>query len=281
MTRRRYHCFIAGLPELSLDEMKAWISIESFKEILWEILHPDDYQQVRLVFMNEDHRNLIGFLQGNVPFQQGTGNYSQDDFERQRSLFSSILPAADILPPYMVQVMKDAGRDEKEFDANEASHRLEEGYDHYIREQGSRFQRSFHAFECNLKNLLTYMKAGEHQRDQKKYLTGNTPLAQHLRELAGKNIASFPEFEWFEEVLSYTVLSSLAEEELQFDRLRWLVIEELIFFEDFTIDWILGYLHQMLILDRWSKLKKEDGKARLSDFLDEARQESIHWQQAR
>jgi len=75
--------------------------------------------------------------------------------------------------------------------------------------------------------------------------------------------------------MSYTGSQSFAEEEMKFDRLRWRVIEELIQFEDFSIERILGYLQQMLILKRWSSLKKEPGEAKLREIMDKSRSEAL------
>ena len=58
--KNQYYCFISGLPNLSFDDQKEWISIAAFKKMLEDNLHPDDYKQVELVFLNEDHRGQIG-----------------------------------------------------------------------------------------------------------------------------------------------------------------------------------------------------------------------------
>jgi len=274
MIRRQYHCFIAGLPDLSLHEPREWTSPGSFKKILEDQLHPDDNSQVELVFLKEDHHHLMTFLEtGDTP-EQGFGNFSVEDFKNQVSLFSSILPAADILPPYMVEVLKDHFMD-KQKNALEVRRMLTDGYYRHIMKNGSVFLRRYTAFDYDLNNLLAFIKAGDHGLEQERFISGDSGFLKHLRRYIGKSLLKDPEFEYFDEIMSYTGSQSFAEEEMKFDRLRWRVIEELIQFEDFSIERILGYLQQMLILKRWSSLKKEPGEAKLREIMDKSRSEAL------
>ena len=62
MVKRQYHCLISGLPSLFFDGDKPWTSPAAFREMLAEDLHPEDYGQVELIFIKEDHLNLADFL---------------------------------------------------------------------------------------------------------------------------------------------------------------------------------------------------------------------------
>ena len=92
--------------------------------------------------------------------------------------------------------------------------------------------------------------------------------AEHLAANKGKSPATDPEFEFFDEIVSISESRSFSDQEIKYDRLRWRIINEMIFFENFSIDWILGYLQQLIIADRWSELKKESGEKRLREILD-------------
>jgi len=273
--QKQYHYFISGLPDLSFDDKKEWTSVTSFKKILEDQLHPDDYEQVKLVFLKDDHYNLINFLETGEIDEGRPGNFTLDHFRDQVSLFSAILPSEDILPPYMVKILQENIGDEAGINTVQISHMLAEGYYRYIIEKGSPFLKAFNEFDYNLNNLIAFMKTGEYLLDQKQFITGDSGHAMHLRSFAGKNLMKDHEFEYFEEILSYTESLSFAEEELKYDKLRWKVIEEMIFFEDFTLDWILGYLEQMIMISRWSSLKRESGEAKLRKMMHESWQETL------
>lgn len=275
MALREYHYFISGLPDLSFNEPGEWITPGSFKKILKEQLHPDDYRQAELVFLKEDHSHLISFLENGEMTAEGNGNYSADDYRNQISLFSSILPAADILPAYMVNVLRDHGPEDKEKDSLQIARMLTDGYYLHVMENGIPFLRKYTAFDYDLNNLLAFVKAGDHGLVQERFIAGDSGFSGHLRRYAGKSLPKDPGFELFDEIMSYTGSQSFAEEEIKFDRLRWRMIEELILFEDFSIEKILGYLLQMLILKRWSSLNKESGKAKLREILDRSTKEAF------
>ncbi len=275
MARRQYHYLISGLPDLSFNEPGEGISPGSFKKILEQQLHPDDYRQAELVFLKEDHSHLISFLENGEMTDEGYGNYSEEDYRNQVSLFSSILPAADILPGYIVKVLKDHGPEEREKDTLQISRMLTDGYYLHVMENGIPFLRKYTAFDYDLSNLLAFVKAGDHGLAQERFIAGDSGFSGHLRRYAGKSLPKDPGFELFDEIMSYTGSESFAGEEKKIDRLRWRMIGELTLFDDFTIEKILGYLLQMLILKRWSSLDRESGEAKLRELLDRSQKEAL------
>lgn len=269
MIKRQYHCFISGLPALSLDEPRLWISTPEFGEMLKENLHPDDYGQVELVFLENDNWNLTGYLVSGNTRDRLYGNYSVSDFQAQEKLFSEILPSGDILPQYMVNVIREDMQEEGKKDRLKIERALREGYYHHIMENGGQFLKAYTTFDFNLKNLVTFIKSGRHNISQEQFITGNSGHALHLKNYTGKNLVKDHDFEFFDEIVSYTESGSFVGEEMKYDRLRWRVIEDMIFFEDFSIDRIIGYLKHLLIVSRWSALNRDSGEEKLRQILSD------------
>ncbi|MDZ7740174.1 MAG: DUF2764 family protein [Bacteroidales bacterium] len=275
MINNQYHCFISGLPDISFDSRRAWIDIPDFKRMLKENLQPHDYRQAEMVFLEDDNRTLARFMAGDEIENGGAGNYTIDDYREQLEIFSAILPPDDILPDYMVEVIREVheAEDERKADILQTEHRLAEGYYSYIMANGSPFLKAFTQLNYNIKNLVAFIKAGEHGMEQERFITGSAGHAAHLRNYAGRNLSKDPEFEFFDEIISYSSTASFAEEERKYDRLRWQQAEDMTFFEDFSIDRILGYLQKMRILARWSPLDKNSGEEKLRDIVNSAWQE--------
>ena len=267
MNHHQYHCLIAGLPDLSLGDPVECISVPAFRRVLEEELFPEDFEQVRLVFLRDDHRNLVRFIETGEVDPDSAGNYTYEDFRDQFGLFSSIIPQEDILPPYMVRVMKEFHEMEQKADPVQISHALAGDYLEYVLEHGCRFLRAYIRFEYDLDNLLTYLEAGRHDMERGRYITGRTPHAEHLRQSLSHVLERDPEFEYFDEILSRSEITSIAERELRFDAMRWEKIDELIFFEDFDINRILGYLFKVMIVMRWSGLTRQKGESRIRGIL--------------
>ena len=275
MNHHQYYCLIAGLPDLSFDEPVEWTPVPTFKRMLEKELEPEDFFQVRLVFQREDHRNLFRYLESGKVDPEIGGNFTLRDFKKQERLFSSIIPQEDLLPPYMVRVMKELQSAEAELDKAATSHLLAGDYLDYILEHGCRFLRAYTCFEYDLANLLTYMEAGRHDMDPKRFITGNTSHAEHLRQSVSRIPSRDHEFEFFDEILSLSEVTSLSERELRFDAMRWERIDELIFFEDFDINRILGYLFKLMIVSRWPGLTRQKGDANLRNLLRETEAEYV------
>jgi hypothetical protein len=212
--------------------------------------------------------HLLDFLQTGEVQQAKHGNFTADEFREQIRLFSAILPADDILPPYMVNILRQHEESEGGPDFVQYSHDLATGYYHHIMQHGSDFLKTFTRFDYDMNNLLAFLKAREYGLDPKRFITGNSGLAKHLVQSSEKILTIDPEFEWFEELSALASLSPFADAELKMDQLRWKVIDDLIFFEEFSIDWILGYLQKMLIISRWAYLDASAGEKKLRKLIE-------------
>lgn len=279
MTRRHYHYLVAGLPGIYNGE-RLWTGIPEFKNHLEVHLHPEDFILVKYVLLQHDHQNLLHFLDtGDFPVETA-GNFTMEDFYNPEDHNAGSGQAALFMPDYLFRIlsrhaensgsivnMGSTGNKVKP-DLPALQKELDEGFFSFIMENGNDFLRRYYSFHYDLNNLLTYITTGAHKRNQEEYITGSTPHAQHLRELAGRNLVRDPDLEQFDEILSISEKTSFAEQEKAIDQLRWRVIDDFNLFEYFTIDRILGYLLQMHIAARWEQLDRTSGEKQLRRLID-------------
>ena len=275
MEERTYHCLVAGLPEIAFGDITLPISPLDLKGILRQELHDKDYSQLEMLLYPYDHENLVRFLQGLEGVEEGLANFSSGDFRDQQELFTAIVPGDDVLPAYMAEVMLHYLNAPKEIEHVRCRKDLDHAYYKHIELVGNRFVREYTQFEYDISNLLCFLKAARFDTEPVACVTGENPFARHLRQMKGKSITKYPEFEYFDEILSIekTTVYSLAE--LDYDRLRWSVIEEITLFEDFTGDAVLGYFAKLLIADRWSRMNESAGKERLLEAVEHALKDKI------
>jgi len=275
MSRNKYQYLIAGLPDLSLHDEKEWISVPDFREMLKKGLDSDDYEQVKLVFLRYDNENLVNYLEKGKINERLAANYRLEDFRNQEESFSSIIPEDDILPLYMVEVMKEFQGGKDNFNSLTYSHLIAQKYYQYIQENAGEFLRQYTTLEYDLANLLTYIESRNHAMDPEQFLTGSSSLTNHLREDVSRAMTKPPDFDLFTEIICYAELPAVAEKEMKYDELRWRMIDEMTFFEEFTIDRVLGYLFKMLIINRWTQLKHDQGEEKLRRIIRGAREFAI------
>lgn len=270
----KYHCLIAGLPELDLASRKAWVSSKDFRSQLEQELHPDDFGMVRLLFMKLDNDHLVDFIEHGSFNRREASNFSQEDFQHQVDQFDAILPEDDLLPSYMVEVLGQYQQPESSLDRVEVETAVADLYFDYIMEHGNDFLKDYTRFEYNMSNLLAYVEAGNHAMDPWKSIAGDTTFVKHLREDSSVTMAASAGFEMFNEITCYAELPFLSEKEMRYDEVRWRMIEEMVFFDEFTINSVLGYLMKILLVERWTRLEKGAGEEKLRGMVDAARNAS-------
>ena len=188
--------------------------------------------------------------------------------------FDAILPEGDLLPPYIVNVLRQYWQPESNPDRVEVEKVVADLYFDYIMEQGNEFLRDYTRFEYNMSNLLAYVEAGNHALDPWKFIAGNTTFVQQLREERSATMAATTGFEMFNEITCYAELPFQSEKEMRYDEVRWRMIEEMVFFDDFTVNTVLAFLLKVLLIERWTKLEKGAGEEKLRGMIEAARHAS-------
>lgn len=269
-----YHCLIAGLPELDLGSAKVWISSKEFRKQLEQEIQAEDFALVKLLFLRMDNDHLVDFIENGTFEEKDAANFGLGDFSYQVEQFDAILPEEDVLPPYMVDLLKQYMKPDLTIERVEIEREVADRYYDYLMEHGNDFLRQYTEFEYNISNLLAYMEAGNLAIDPWKHISGDTVFVKHLREDRSVTRAASAGFEMFNEITCYAELPFLSEKEMRYDEVRWRMIEEMAFFDEFTVNSILAYLLKILLIERWTPLVKEAGEEKLREMVDMARNSS-------
>jgi hypothetical protein len=274
MFKRYYHCFIAGLFDLGFDDGKSIPTLEDFRSELKEILHPDDFRLATCLFLPYDNRNLLKFLSGKSDGHDLLGNFSVEDFEEQVRILDSIIKENGILPAYMVEVVREWIAAEKNIDLIAAEKKLTEGYYSLVNETGNTFLRKWYAFELDLNNILVMKNSMDLGLDTSEQIVGSNQLAEELRVISRRK-SDFrvpPEPDYATSVFNIAGENEFLEREMKIDIVRWNYINDLIFFEYFTIEFIPGYMVKLSIALRWKNLDPDRGEEMLKLLVSELKE---------
>ena len=271
MFKRHYYYFVAGLADLVFDSSKTSLSMEEFREELKLNLHPDDYSLVSILFLPHDNENLISFLGGKEAEWDGLGGFSSEDFEEQKRVIESILKEKDVLPGYMVSMMRDWFESEERISESEMRKRLTEGYIKIALDSGNRFLENWIRFDSDINNIYTFLNAKTLDLDAVRYLIGNDQFVTDLSELyrSGKDFLIPVEPEYAPAIFKIATENEFLEAERKTDLARWNHIDSITFFEYFTIDQILGYLIKFFMVKRWENLDPGTGKEMLKKLVED------------
>lgn len=271
MLQRQYFYFVAGLADLLFDSGKSFAGMLEFREELKKNLHPRDFHLVSLLFLPYDNRNLINFLEGNGDAWDQLGNFSKEDFEEQMRIIRAILKEEDILPDYIVRIMREWASSEEGVKVPAVKKRLTEGYIGIVEGSGNRFLERWIRFETDLNNIFIFLNAKSLDMDPAAHMIGDDPFTRELLDLfrSGKDFTVSFESDYASEVFKIPTESEFLERERKIDLLKWNFIDTITFFEYFNIDLILGYLIKYSIVLRWARLDPETGREMLRKFITE------------
>lgn len=269
MFKRQYHYLIAGLADLSFDSGKGFAAIADFREELKTMLYTSDYSLVSIFFLPHDNKNLLAFMEGKTGEWDTLGNYSLQDMEEQKRIIDSILKEDDILPAYMVESMKNWFYSEKKSNRSEIERKLTEGYINIALTSGNRFLEKYTRFDRDMRNIFIFINSKTLGLDPVKFIAGDDPLANQLREVlpGGKGFNIPLEPEYVPGIFKIVMENEFLDREMKSDIARWDYVNEATFFEYFTIDWILGYLIKLSIVTRWKQLDPGLGKMMLDRLI--------------
>jgi hypothetical protein len=274
MFKRYYHCFIAGLYDLGFDDGKNIATLTDFREELKEILHPDDLDLTSIIFLPYDNSNLIRYMAGKRDEMDVLGNYTAEDFDDQIERLGSIIKVEDLLPEYMVAVISDWLAAEKSIDLLEAEKTLIHGYYTLAAKSGNRFLKRWTAYELDLNNILVLKNSMEMSLDASQQIIGTNELAEELKIISRRK-SDFrvpPEPDYATELFNIAGESEFLDREIKLDIAKWNYINDLIFFEYFTIDFILGYMVKLGIALRWKGLDQDTGERMLKRLVAELKE---------
>ncbi|MFP4023573.1 MAG: DUF2764 family protein [Thiohalospira sp.] len=264
MFRNYYHYFIAGLPEIYLDEEDINFSMFDFKQVLNEELFPDDYRLAQLLFLPYDNENLLLFLQGEYQNFNKLGNYSLQDFEVE---FSD--DPRNILPPYMYEFVNLYKNEEEAIDFDQSwENILTSMYYSHVSKTKNQFLQQWFEFNQHIKNILTGLNCRKYDLDVEKQLIGNNWVVEQIAKSNAKDFGLSIDLPYSVDVITLAEKDNFLAREKGLDQLKWDKVEELTLFDYFSIEVVLAYIIKLDIAYRWLGLDEETGREMFRKIID-------------
>lgn len=264
MFRNYYHYFIAGLPEIFLDDTEIQFQMLDFKHELKEHLRPEDYRLVELLFLPYDNQKLLQFLDEDYENQIKLGNFSFEDFEVE---FSD--EKQGILPSYMyefVEIFNDEERSKSVVKSWE--NLLTEMFYEYVLKTKNKFLKQWFVFNQNLNNILIGLNCRQYKLDTEKQLIGENDISRSIAKSNAKDFGLSVEFPEVTEILMQAEKENLMAREKGLDQIKWDKVEEITLFDYFTIEVVLAYTIKLDIAYRWLELDEENGREMFRKIID-------------
>jgi len=269
MIQRNYYALVAGLPDIVPDEKKTIFSSIQFREMLHEQIHQSDYELVKLFFLPFDHQNLLHLLFQTGKEWDNRGIYSQEELDLLRDKKTYESADLTIFPDYMVTFAEQFYGEESVETIFEAEQMLVRGYFEHLLNQNNAFVRKLANYKMTVANIMTALNGRKHNLPFDAALVGSGVIVDALKKSRARDFGLSAEVSDIEQLIQIFENENLLERELKMDQHQWNFLEDVTFFNYFTIEKVLAFLQKLFIVERWMALDTETGKKMFNQLLKE------------
>lgn len=262
--KNNYYCLIAGLPEVFLDDRKLSLSVNGFRELAQGALKKEDVKLMNLFFLPADNKQILRLLNKMDPDTALETVYPLQQLEDE------IAEPKNSLPAYMNQFIADFKREHLKYETS-PENVLSWMYYDYLMHCGNKFVRMYAEFSMNIKNLVSALTCRKYGKEVAPEIIGNNAFSKALRTSNSKDFGVTMEYPYAEKVISLMNNSSLVERERGLDLLLWDYIEETVVYEYFSMEKVLSFMLELMIVERWSKMNSESGRKVFMEVVDKFR----------
>ncbi len=267
MIERNYYCLVAGLPDLVVDEKKLSFTSVQFREMLREDLHPADFALAKLLFLPFDHINLLNLLFSKNQEWDERGNFSREDFEQLADRKSFELADLSVFPSYMVDFINQYYGEEGVEHYFTGDMLLTAGYFNYLTGNKNRFVREIATSNRNIGNIMNALNGRKYEVAFEKNLIGEDTITAALAKSRARDFGLSTEVDDIETLIQIFETDNLLDREFKLDVFKWNKLDEMTFFNYFTIERVLAFLQKLFIVERWFQLDKEKGQQMFNKIL--------------
>ncbi len=269
MNQRNYYYLVAGLPDLIPDDKKMQYSSAELRDDLKEELHPADFWLVRLFYFPFDHENLLNLIYEPEFDWDERGNFSREVLEQFVDKKQQELLDTSGFPTYLVEFIENYFNDDEEFPKAKAIRFLTEGWYNTLRNSGNDFMARFADYKQTMGNIMLALNGRKHDIPFEDALIGDDEITQALRKSRSRDFGLSNEVNDIENIIQIFEIDNILDRELRIDNHLWNFLDEITFFDYFTIERILAFVQKVFVVERWFKLDKEKGQQIFNQLLEE------------
>lgn len=273
--KNQYYYFISGLPEIAFDNTKLPFTVETFREMLHDVLEPEDKKLVDRYFTAYDNHTLLQMLNQDASNENASKKSSDNRFsDRPKGTLSREeietairqVQEGDALdkgsiPPYFEEAIAAWLNEALPGQARTLEDLISSLYMDYGREVKNSLIAGWFEMNLNLGNLLSAIYARKYEMEVEQVVVGNNEIAKTIRENANaRDFGMGDELDYYDAILRFTEEENIHERERKIDQFRWNWLEENTLFDYFNIEYIFAYLCKLQILERWVNLNAEEGE---------------------
>ena len=259
-----YYCYIAGMPDIQIDNAK---SIPAQEEILCELkqlLSKGDMALLNILRLKYDNANLLKYLDDREAELNPLGTLTAQDWNELIEIIDNsdeLNPAHDgRLLKYILDFYTTIRNEQSEEKIGFREDFLAALYYKYGMECKNKFVANWFEFNLNINNILTALTCRKYGWDIKSAIVGDNVVAETIRNsVSARDFNLKAEIDYFDALVSISETTNLLDREHRIDALKWNWLEENTFFSSFSIEKVLSFWLRCELMHRWDNLSMEEG----------------------
>ncbi|PAW95146.1 hypothetical protein CKK33_17230 [Mucilaginibacter sp. MD40] len=260
MSEQHYFYLISGLPDISAEDAHLPFSAKTFLDEHKDQVDENDFRLLCYLYYPNDNRNLLDILLGKKETAPSGGRYSLQELKKG-------IEGDGALPDYMNRFISAFGENKNRFSETEWEARLTEAYFREAMNSENGFLNRWMEFELNLKNLLLLTKNRKQQLPFAEFLMEANGMAAIMKQNPSVDLSTESAIDFMSGLSKIMETGNIVERERKIDWLRWRKLEEMTFFNYFTVEAIMSFLIKLMIVERWVKLKHDNEATFLPSLL--------------
>jgi hypothetical protein len=261
--KRNYYCLVAGLQDITIDIHKLSMGQLEFRDELKSEVHPYDYRLVQQLFLSSDNTNLLNLLLKKDEVFDVKGNFTQLQLEE------NIKEPNGELPGYMDQFILSMKNDEPVIPNMSPENQITYlFYEHAVR-FNDEFLRNWFTFNRNLNNITTALICRKYDIPYEYQVLGSDEISETIRKSHARDFGLAAEIHYIDDLINIMKNDNIQEREKAIDQIKWKYLDEVTFFEYFTMDRILAFTIKLGMVERWLAIDKEHGSKLFDELLQE------------
>ena len=259
-----YYCYIAGLPDIQIDNQKSIPAQDEILDELKQILSKGDMALLDLLRLKYDNDNLLKFLANRDAELNPLSKLTSQDWTELIELIDNSderNPVRDArLLKYVLEFYTTIRNEQNEEKIEFNEDFLAALYYKYGMQCKNKFVAEWFEFNLNINNILTALTCRKYGWDIKSAIVGDNVVAETIRNsVSARDFNLKAEIDYFDALVSISETSNLLDREHRIDALKWNWLEENTFFSSFSIEKVLSFWLRCELMHRWDNLSMEEG----------------------
>lgn len=266
---QNYYYLVASLKEYQIDSQIKGFDAVAIRAEISEQISKSDRKLLDLLYKRYDVENILSAIEGKSAHNH-LGNLSAESIQQMiekpeisDSPFGHIIYIYDQINKHKNTASTNQQDEDVEWSIDtqlSLPHQLWKTYYNTCAQSRSSFLREWSKFELTQRNITAAVGARKMGINPKDVLVGDGEIVNSLSKSQAADFGLKGHVEYIDQLLQILDSDNLLEKEKRIDKMRWDMIDQMLTYEYFTMNRILGYMVKINIIDRWLRLDKSEGE---------------------